>query len=337
MSGTAKRALGLVMTMLVLSSRAGAAELSATDIVKKAYGAESHVTYSGHMRTTLYSGSRATSADVNVWRAGKRSRMEYVSGPSAGSVVIDDGSSVITLRTSSKTAVVSSTPEQPSDVNLLLANYNPIQRGTELVAGRVCYRIEFSPKCGCNPSQKLWIDKHTFVPLKTERYSCDGRLVSQSEYSRISFAQRLNASLFSVPDGWKIVRVSTELETQSTEEMRKAVGFVPKKPGYVPKGYKFDGYSVAQPCPASRFAALRYTNGLNTISVFSGKGCPGMGRGRGRGAGWRGGRQGSCGETCLLARSPNGRMMRKMVGDITVILIGDIAESELQKMANSIR
>jgi hypothetical protein len=88
---------------------------------------------------------------------------------------------------------------------------------------------------------------------------------------------------------------------------------------------------------------LRYTNGLNTISVFERKGgCFGRGFRCGRGRGGPGcGINMGCGRAgagcCLLMDNSQARMAHTIAGDLTVIIVGDIAASELQKMGNSFR
>ena len=327
----------LVLGMLLLSAATSCAEEpSAADILKQSYAAESLSAFSGRLRTTLLFGNGSLSSNVIVFRNGRRSRMEYATGPSVGSVIIDDGSSVITLDPPAKTAYVSGTPEAPEHLDLLLANYRPAITGWGKIAGRTCYVVRLEPRYKGNPSKKLWIDKTSMVALKTERYDSDGKLATSTEYTTIDFSIRPSSSLFTIPRGWKSVRLAGESSYDSPDAVRKAVGFAPLKPGYVPRGYSFDGYYIRETRATVRFAGLRYTNGLNTISVFERKGpCPGFGRGRGRGARHQG--RGAGAGSCLLAEDPQARMLSTNVGDLAVIVVGDISETELKKMASSLK
>jgi len=261
--------------------------------------------------------------------------MDYLTGSLAGRAIIDNGASLTTLDSAAKAAYTSKTPTAGDHIELLLRNYRPILTGSSKVAGRDCYSVRLEPRYAGNPSKRLWIDKKNLVALKTEYYNSGGKVTSTSEYTSIDFNKRPSSSLFAIPRGWKTAQLAPQAEG-SLEAMKQAAGFAPVKPSYAPKGYEFGGYSLCQTCRHMRCIALRYTNGLNSISVFESRGsCPGMGRGRG----WRGGRgAGSCGgRACVLSQSPQGNMLRTTAGELSVILVGDIAQGELQRMAGSIK
>ena len=318
------------------------AATDAIGILKRSYSAESRAILTGQIKTTVY-GWRGgqTSAEVRISRSGRRSRMDYLSGPLSGTTVIDTGDAVIRLNSAAKTAYISKTPEASKHLDQLLANYRPLLVGSSKVAGRTCYEVRLEPKYKGNPSERLWIDKTSLIALKTERHNSDGRLAISTEYVKANFAGRPAATLFAVPKGWKSVHLAGGTTTES--QVRKAVGFTPVKPGYVPKGYSYSGCSTCNTCATMQCAGFRYSNGLNTISIFERKGaCNGNGAccGTGRGRGWRGGRGAGGGPgtgTCRLADNLQARMYRATAGDLTVILVGDIAENELQKMANSFK
>ena len=336
----------LIPACLAIASLIGGASRASPDaagILRKSYAAESQARYIGRLTTELACGAgRSAKADVTIQRSGGMSRMEYVTGPSAGTVIIDDGRSMTRLDASSRTAYISETPDAPEQLDLLLSNYQPVLAGDAKIAGRQCYVVKLTPKCACNPSEKLWIDKVSSVALKTEKYGSDGKITSSTEYRSVDYSARPAASAFRVPSGWKTVKLAGA-SAVGLEAVRKAVGFTPKKPGYVPNGYRFDDYYVRGTPRCTLFAGLRYTNGMNTISVFERKGgCfgPGFGRGRGRGRGAQCGR-GGCpwtGPGChLLVNNPQARIVHTTVGDLTVLVVGDIALTELQKMAGSFK
>ena len=322
----------LLIVAAVLTSLTALAAPSATDLLRKSYESDSKAIYSGELRTSL---PGQTSSQVRVLHLGPRSRMEYLSGPSEGSVIIDTGKSIISLDSRTKTAYVSNTPAPPERLDLLLANHSPVLKGSGKIAGRDCYQIRLASKYEGNPSKTIWVDKKSYVGMKNERFSSDGRLTMSTEYTKINYSDRPSSSSFEIPKGWQTVQLAGT--DDSLEGVRKQVGFTPIKPGYVPKGYTFGGYSIQQSPGGALFAGLRYTNGLNTISVFErNKDCGGRGFGRGRGRGWMHGRGGKGSDECMLY-DPQTRMMRTTAGDITVILVGDIAQTEMQKMADSIK
>lgn len=308
----------------------------AVDILKKSYAAEGKVSMTGRLKTTVY-GSSPAAAEVRISRSGRQSRIEYTTGPLKGTVIIDDGSSVIRLDSGAKTAYLSGTPDPPERLNLLLQNYQPVMVGGAKIAGRDCYEIKLSSRHPRNPFKKLWIDKKSLVALKTERYSSDAKLAMSSEYIAADFSSRPAASQFRIPSGWKSVRLAAESDS-SLDAVKKAVGFTPLRPTYVPKGYSFDGYYIRSTQTGNKFAGLRYTNGLNSISVFQqavrgrglggGRGGFGGGQGLGRGRG-----QGAC----MQAEGSQTRMLNTMIGNISITVVADLSEAEIRKIAASVK
>lgn len=337
MNGRVKVSLILALALVVGRSFASP---DPTSILRDSYAAEDKLQYTGTLTTRiLCQAGLSPSAEVRISRSGRMSRMDYVSGPSVGTSIVDDGKSITRLVAASKTAYVSETPDAPEQLDLLLSNYSPVLIGSAKIAGRDCYEIKLAPKCACNPYKKLWIDKGTHLALKIERYGTHGELVSSTEYKHVDYAARPAASEFRAPSGWKKISLAGA-EGVGLAAVKKVVGFAPVKPGYVPKGYRFDNYYLRTTPRCAPFAGLRYTNGLNTISVFERKGgCFGPGyccrRGRGRG---RGCADCATGEgCCLLINQPQGTMVHRTVGDLTVMIVGDISPTELQKMAASLK
>lgn len=331
------RSIPAVFLLLLMVCSGARAQLTATEILRKSYEAEARLRFSGELTTSVYSANGTVAADVRIQRDARRSRMEYRTGPSAKSTIIDDGKSFIRLDASTRTAHLSGTPEAPENLTLLLRNYQPRIEGSEKVAGRDCHIIRLVPRHKGNPAKSLWVDKSTFLALKTKRYRSDGKLAVLTEYSDIDFSSKPAASSFAVPKGWKTVRTPGVTAASSLAGVQKHAGFAPVKPGYVPKGYSLEGYftgSMQGGCPAG---GLRYSNGLNTLSVFQWR-AQGMGRGfGGTGRGRRGGRGEGAGRGAAVAAGPNVNLVRTTVGGISIVIVGDIAEAELRKMADSIK
>lgn len=324
----------LVPLILCLAISSAVAEMSATEILKKSYYADARASYSGRMRTTVYTASGGTSADVLINRNGAKTRMEYLSGASAGTVLLDDGKSVTQLDSRARTAYVSGTPEAPERLDLLLANYTAVLVGKDSIAGRNCYTIAVRPKASGNPSKRLWVDRGTFLALKTERFSFDGRRTMSSEYTNIDYSKRPDPSIFSIPEGWKTVRLGASGDS-SLESVRSAVGFTPRKPSHVPPGYGFGGYYLRENPRGMRFAGLRYTNGMNTVSIFERKGqCGnGWGFGRGRGRGQGAPRRGCA--SCMLDQGDHAQIACSYTGGLTIVVVGDLSADELGRIVNS--
>lgn len=327
----------LTVCLLLGTWNAYGSQLGPSDILKRSYTAESNTSYSGRLRTTLYLASGQTSADVNIFRSGRSSRLEYLTGPAAGVAIIDDGKAIVRLDKSQKTAVITRTPTPPENLALLLKNHRVSLIGNDRVAGRKCYVIRLTPNYSGNPSKKLWIDYSTFIPLKTERYGADGKLAMSTQFTSINPSARPPRSTFDVPDDWKIVELPGRPSVSNTQAVSKVVGFSLLEPSYIPKGYVCDGYFICETCPRACCAGVRYSNGLNTISIFERKT---QNPGRGQGRGWRGGRGGGQGAgtaRCIVAENPQARMLQTVASGLSVVLVGDISENELRKMAASLK
>lgn len=308
------------------------AQPSATDILKKSLHAATVPSFTGRLSTTVYGGNGGPmSAAVKVYQHGPKSRMEYISGPSAGRTVLDDGGHVIWLKSSNKTAYVCETPNPPAQLDLMLRNYSPVLSGSARIAGRDCYVIKLAPRSKCDPSKRLWVDKQSMVTMKTEKCSSEGELECTTVYSSIDYTARPDASVFSIPRGWKTIKLAECPDSNSLGVVCKAVGFTPRKPGYVPKGYTFDDYYLRNSTKVPTFAGLRYTNGLNTISVFERKIAQG-----GKSGGSDPASSGVCNAGSFLD-NPQAHMVHTLAGNLTVLIVGDVAETELRKMANSFK
>jgi hypothetical protein len=118
----------------------------------------------------------------------------------------------------------------------------------------------------------------------------------------------------------------------SPSELSKVVDFTVKTPRYVPKGYKLDGYRLYN-CPCGcghKSAYIRYTNGLDSISVFETLGSSGCARDdkcRTRGHE----------DTCVVEDSARGRVATLSSGGKLFTVIGDLSRSDLEKIARSLR
>jgi outer membrane lipoprotein-sorting protein len=325
----------LVASFIILSGINGTygAQVDADAILKRAYTVQNQISYAGRQRTTLYSSTSHISADVKVLRRGHSSRLEYLTGPATGTIIIDDGKTITYLNPRTKTATVVRTPEPSENLSLLLRNYRPELIGSSTLAQRPCYIIRLTSKYPGNPYKKLWIDKSNFLPLRTDRYNSDGRLAISTYFTSIDFSAEPTQSLFTIPKGWKVLKVSGQPDQENASAVSRIVGFSLVEPTYLPRGYVRDGYFVCEACPRTCCAGIRYSNGLNVISVFERKiQSPGMGRG------WRRGRSGErCTNTCITSQNPQGKMVQTNVDNLSVVIVGDIALSELQKIASSLK
>ncbi len=308
----------LVLAVACLSCAAGP---DAVSILKGSLRAESHAVFTAQVKTTVYGQRGPASAIVRIQQSGARSRMEYISGRSAGRTVIDDGKHMIRLDPATKTAYITKTPPASDQLGLMLRNYRPVITGSERIADRDCYIVKLVPVYKCCASKKLWIDKQSLVTLRTEKYNPEGPVHCATIYNSVDYKHKPSDALFRVPRGWKTVNIAEDQVGIRLVSVRKAAGFTPRKPAYIPKGYVFDNYYIHN-APGDVLAAMRYTNGLYTISVFEFR------------AGTLDFRASDC---STLLDYPQAHVVESKVAGISVIAVGNITEAELKKMVASVR
>jgi outer membrane lipoprotein-sorting protein len=310
---------------------------SPADIVRKAYSAEKTAVFSGKLTNTVNMAERNQNATVTIYRSNSKLRMEYTSGSMNGVVVIEDGKSVYTLVKSSKMVYVAIPPPATDHVKLLLSNYIPVTSGKEKVAERVTDIIRLQPKTPGNPKLVLWVDEKTGIILRSERYLHTGTLATRSTYNSISFKPVVSTTLYAVPKQWRRVNTGAASNPISADQVQKSAGFKPLKPSYVPKGYVLDGYFLRRTGSGKIAAVLKYTDGLNSITVFERECGNGQGRGKGMGYGrrMRAGNMGMGKNRCMTKSEPFGIVGEAQVNSIMITVTADLNPSQIQKIANS--
>jgi len=152
-------------------------------------------------------------------------------------------------------------------LNLIFANHTISQSPDEEIAGRGVYVISLLPQYSGNPGLKRWIDKETFLPLKQERRSSEGKLTFSSQFVEIHFNKKLSREeLNDIPKSVKdkgfrpLYRVIGDIE-----ELKEISRFPLSFPKYLPSGYSFQEGVLLN---GGQRVALTYTNGLETIVLF---------------------------------------------------------------------
>jgi len=137
----------------------------------------------------------------------------------------------------------------------------------EEIAGRGVYVISLLPQYSGNPGLKIWIDKETFLPLKQERRSSEGKLTFSSQFVEIHFDKKLSREEFNdIPKSVKDRGFLPPHQVISDiEELKKISKFSLSFPRYLPSGYSFQEGVLLN---GGQRVALTYTNGLETIVLF---------------------------------------------------------------------
>lgn len=207
------------------------------------------------------------------------------------------------------------------------ANYRVRSSATTML-GRKAQLVTITPLQSYNPLRKMTVDSSTGLVLKDELFAPDGKLRSSSWFLSVQF-KPVAKSLFEIG---KIVDRPSEFGPESfvakstVAEVEKLTGSSVPKPAYVPSGYKPVLYGTMTTGSARLMPAVRYSDGLSSFTIFE------RGKGRnGRRRGWGGGQQ-----SHEDLHSDVQRSVVVVNGNRSYVLIGDLAESELRKIARSL-
>jgi outer membrane lipoprotein-sorting protein len=209
---------------------------------------------------------------------------------------------------------------------LVLRNFQPRLEGEERIAGRLAYRIRLVPRHRGDAWKRLWIDRQSFLRLGTEVYDGNDRLVRATRFQEVDIEPHdtLDPDMFRpTPYVLSVTRhtYSDEEQGKSVEQVSRAVGFPIRLPRVVPQGYVFDGaYTYPCECGCEKPAAqVRWSNGLNTISMFQcGPPC-------------------GTGAACLATASGRPASVRMVIGSQSVLFVGETERANLTKMAQSLK
>lgn len=272
--------LVVAVAAIVLNGRflspAEAAAVSVMELLRATMIAASGTAYQGTRVEMAWSAEQATGSVATVFHAADgKSRVEYqAAADGSRRVVIDDGYRVWDIDIGKKRVIVGRSADNPDGVDetlkLVAKNYNMHLVGETQIAGRSAYLVQLDSKYLGRRSQRLWIDRYTHLTLRSEKYRRDGSLASVSYFTDISFPKTLDPGLFvaSVPSGLKIYEESTENSCVSPDRLEETVGFAPYVPAVLPAGFRFAGANITSSRVTGDTVHLRFTDGLDVISLF---------------------------------------------------------------------
>ncbi|MDO8684951.1 MAG: sigma-E factor regulatory protein RseB domain-containing protein [Armatimonadota bacterium] len=305
---------------------------NADKTVFSAAAADKRQSYVADVRTSIFYKGRKINVMSKMYHTPAAERVEYVTGPPKGIVVITrDGKTYSCDSRTKETALsVSAQAKSSSErLQLLMRNHIAALSGEAHVAGRQCQVVDIIPRDFNSPSKRLWIDKSTFVILRIDDSDLSGRRRSSSEFTRIRYVSHLPSGLFISPNG-KCAASDAISQPLDREALSKRLGFKVTPPKYIPAGYTLDGYTLFKcSCKCGHESAhIIYTNGLNTLSVFETKSLlhcgakvcdPSM-------------RQSM---DCRVNSNEQGQTAVITKGKKTVLVIGNLPDAELVKVARS--
>lgn len=206
---------------------------------------------------------------------GDRRRQEVLAPAGMrGEVIVDNGKTRWHL--SPRTNQVDIAPSElsykreASSVRLLERNFRLKVLRKERVAGRLTHVVDVQPVHPGRPSQRFWMDEETGLPLRVERRSPQGALLSKSEFRKIQVPTKLPADAFefALPARARVSSSVQMIATGSTlTEIKPPTPFPVKMPTYLPSGFEvvtvhlFENRGI-------RSIHWRLSDGLDTLSLF---------------------------------------------------------------------
>jgi negative regulator of sigma E activity len=211
-----------------------------------------------------------------------------------------------------------------------LKNYKIKFHKNQVIAGRNCYVIDIIPKYKGKPSQRIWVDAEYNIILKTQKKSYDGDLLHLSYFQEINFSPKFEKDFFKfkTPKGAKIINYELTDKNLSIKDIEKKIGFKILLPKFLPYGYELESSTISF-FQNRKSAYLRYTDGLNVISLFERKHTKynspinskeiNIGKIKGK-----------------IAVSQEGEILTWTIKNLDLTLIGDMKKSYLLRFAESI-
>jgi negative regulator of sigma E activity len=135
------------------------------------------------------------------------------------------------------------------------------------------------------PGKNISVDVETGLPLETESFDHQWQSVMKSSLSQVNFSPRITDKTFASLDAMTAAAKRKDWMAHEMghkrEDVARMTGWQPPAPKYLPPGFAFDSvgaHHCADPnapadAPSQKNAPLasmaRYTDGLNTLSVFA--------------------------------------------------------------------
>lgn len=266
------------------------------------------VAYACKVVVSSWGSPKGDTALLREWRLpGGRYRIEYLSPPKLkGTVIVSDGKKrwrVVKGKAIWEIDVSELTPER---LDLLSENYRLTVLGATTVVGRKAWQIAIVPKVKGKPHHKFWIDSEHGVILKGEVLDEKGLPIAFMSVTELEFLAptKFPTSLFSVPKeaATNSPKQLTKLQAQSDWSVRL--------PDKLPFGFVLERVEeLVLPKKLSVLHAV-YSDGLMRISLFvlPSDLKPSLG-------------------------APRVSVVRKLLGKRVLLLVGNIDENLLERIA----
>jgi negative regulator of sigma E activity len=261
----------------------------AVALLYQALLADNRLTYSATTETWANYGERKMRSQARLTRAPQKLAIAYLEGDKRG---LHKGFSERWSWRQDGDAPMRPTSSLARDTTdlaarrfaRLLENYSARWQGEGEVDGRVVEIVElwpFKPVDGARgPGKKLWIDRETSLVLRVETYNHQRQPVMGSQLRDVNFNPRIAPDTFKAPQTIIASAQKASWDGQDLGHDEKAVarrtGLLPPRlaPTDLPPGFQLEAVGMHRcEMPGEKkndYAALsRYTDGLNTLTLFS--------------------------------------------------------------------
>ncbi|WML38259.1 sigma-E factor regulatory protein RseB domain-containing protein [Neobacillus sp. OS1-2] len=227
---------------------------------------------------TNASGESTTQAMLEVWAdQDGHYYLKGLKGPNKDIITINNGQKKWQLQT--KEREVHLFPAFPDAYHFIFELGNEINEtknalstkvmGEETIAGRKASIVEVTPRGGS--PYKIWIDKETNLPLQKQT-AMQKSIQYKVTYTKMYFSESIPKELlaYHLPEDFKVIDINPEQVVNELNEIKAAVGFIPKQLETIPTGYFQDHMAVI---PAQQIVKTYYSSKdkANTIILVQGK------------------------------------------------------------------
>ena len=193
--------------------------------------------------------------------------------------------------------------------------------------------VSLQPKTPDRPAWKIWIVREHGLVVRTEIYDIEGNLALLSAFSELTFQPTLPEKSLTmiVPEG-TTVKTSVEQNFRTVAEAQTHVSFGVCEPAYMPPGFILSAVILSKTGDGEK-VQLTYIDGMSSISVFEDKRIPAIVQ------------SSKTSKEIAINNTVKGTFhdegLLKILnwplrGDVHVTLVGEVADSELLKIAASI-
>jgi len=293
----------------------------------------------------------------------KKPNLMRTSGVEEGKKVesVSDGEFVWSYDVETNTVTKIKLPEEPlitekdfvSIIGNLLNESEVSMLGVEEVDGRSAYVLEARPKAEESvlselvSRTKVWVDRETWMVLKSSMYDNEGNLSIDVEIRDLKVNTGIPDSefKFEIPEGAEVVTVDLDEqfkipENLSLEEARQQASFEILTPEYIPDGYVFNSATVqkynntAFTNESSEIVTLSYQKGNESLEIIETvyENDPEENTSM-----LEGEKISINGREAYLNEFRDLKILHWKLGEIEIDLIGDLEKAEMLRIAESIR